>query len=245
MTQLVRSHISKQKLEKITVDLVKEIPFTIQLEQRLSKFKGKSVKELTELFGIKSNAKSLNEMLVARMLGVKGKVAATDEFVKANIVPKTIRVNEKGKIIESMSFPTFKYTEIVSQTWEESDLYEMFSTTKFMFAVFIEKDGEYYFDKIKFWNMPLYILDSTVKEVWERTVDIVKNGNIVAGFKNGNRITNFPGMKDNGICHVRPHGRDAKDTYLLPVEDKVTGLLEYTKHCFWLNNSFILKIINE
>lgn len=144
-----------------------------------------------------------------------------------------------------MSFPTFKYTEIVAQTWEESDLYEMFSATKFMFAVFKEKDGEYYFDKIKFWNMPLNILDTTVKNVWERTVKIIENGDIVSGYKNGHRVTNFPGMKDNGICHVRPHGKNSNDTYLLPVIDKVTGQSEYTKHCFWLNNAYILKIIKD
>ena len=34
-------------------------------------------------------------------------------------------------------------------------------------------------------------------------------------------------------------------SYILPVEDKFTGLNEYTKHCFWLNNSYILSIIEE
>ena len=203
------------------------------------------MKELSKIFNIDTKSKNLNEILVARMLGIKGKVSATDEFLKANIVPKTIRINSKGRIVESMSFPTFKYTEIVNQTWEESDIYEMFSTTKFMFAVFREYDGEYYFDKIKFWNMPLEILDNAVKSVWEKTVELIRNGNIVAEIKNGKRITNFPGMKNSDICHVRPHAQTANDTYILPVEDKFTGLNEYTKHCFWLNNSYILSIIEE
>lgn len=245
MTQLVRCYIGKEKLEKICSINDENISFTEYLEKKLEEYKGKSVDELCQKFNVQSNAKSLNEILVARMLGVNGKVSATDEFVKANIIPKTIRVNSNGRIVESMSFPTFKYTEVVSQTWEESDLHEMFFTTKFMFAVFKEIDGKYYFDRIKFWNMPIDILDTIVKDVWERTVEVIKSGNIVAGFKNGNRVTNFPGMKDNGICHVRPHARDAFDTFPLPTADKKTGLIEYTKHCFWLNNSYILKIINE
>ena len=63
--------------------------------------------------------------------------------------------------------------------------------------------------------------------------------------KNGNRITNFPGMSENKYCHVRPHAQNANDTYPLPVSDILTGVNEYTKQCFWLNNNYILKIINE
>lgn len=42
--------------------------------------------------GVDSNAKSLNEILLARMLDVKGRIACTEEFQKAGIIPKTIRV---------------------------------------------------------------------------------------------------------------------------------------------------------
>ena len=42
------------------------------------------------------------------------------------------------------------------------------------------------------------------------------------------------------MSHVRPHARNAADTYDLPVADKLTGLRhEYTKHCFWLNASYV------
>ena len=62
---------------------------------------------------------------------------------KANIVPKTIRINKNGSIKESMSFATFKFTEIINENWKDSELREMFNTTKFMFAVFKEYDGKY------------------------------------------------------------------------------------------------------
>ena len=179
------------------------------------------------------------------MLGILGRVSQTEEFLKANIIPKTIRITESGRIKESMSFPSFKYQEIVNQNWEESDLFEMFSTTKFMFAVFVEKAGQYYFEKIKFWNMPMHLLENEVKPVWLKTVDIIKKGNIVRDIKNGKRMTNFPGMCENDVCHVRPHGQNANDVYPLPVKDKFTGLTVYTKHCFWLNNTFVRKIIME
>ncbi|GHC46545.1 hypothetical protein GCM10008083_07000 [Ulvibacter litoralis] len=49
----------------------------------------------------------------------------------------------------------------------------------------------------------------------------------------------FPKKTENRISHVRPHTRNADDTYKLPLTDKLTGVKEYTKHCFWLNASYI------
>ena len=244
MTQLVRDYIGGEHLERIANIMPTEMSFEESLENQLKRYKGKTVNELASMFNIDSKAKNLNEILIARMLGVKGRLAATDEFVKANIVPKTIRINKNGSIKESMSFPTFKFEEIINETWEDSELREMFNTTKFMFAVFKEYDGTYHFDSVKFWNMPIYILDNDVKDVWTRTVSIIETGNIVKEVKNGNRITNFPGMSENKCCHVRPHAQNANDTYPLPVTDEITGSNSYTKHCFWLNNAYILKIIN-
>lgn len=90
--------------------------------------------------------------------------------------------------------------------------------------------------------MPLAVLDSDVKSVWLKTVEVIKNGRIV---KEIGRIrkTNFPGMRENKVAHVRPHGRDAADVYELPVNDVMTGSSTYTKHCFWLNNKYIKEII--
>ena len=82
--------------------------------------------------------------------------------------------------------------------------------------------------------------------MWEKTFEIIKNGNIVKKIDdNGYRITNFPGMSENKVCHVRPHARDSKDTFPLPVADKLTGQKDYTKHCFWLNNNYLEEILKE
>lgn len=245
MTQLVRDYIGKENLERLNFNYTGLKTFEQEIEESLYKYKGKSVSELCSMFGIESKAKSVNELILARMLGVKGRVANTDEFKKANIVPKTIRINENGQMKESMSFPTFKFEKIINETWEESDLFEMFSTTKWLFAVFREKQGEYYFDKVKFWNMPMSILEKEIKRVWEKTKEVILLGNIVKEVTDSKRITNFPGMSDNEYCHVRPHAQNASDAYQLPVTDKLTGLNYYTKQCFWLNNKYILKIINE
>ena len=81
---------------------------------------------------------------------------------------------------------------------------------------------------------------------WVRRTRRTKTGSIVKEIdNNGNRITNFPGMAENKACHVRPHARDSKDTFELPVRDKLTNVTEYTKHCFWLNNKYLEEILKE
>ena len=95
-------------------------------------------------------------------------------------------------------------------------------------------------------NMPELTIENKVKSVYEKTQKVIRSGAIVNHIDDrGRRITNFPGMSDNGICHVRPHGRDSLDTLPLPVPDKVTGMKEFTKQCFWFNNSYIKEIISD
>ena len=245
MTQLVRKYIENyENVEKIIGN--REITFKEFINNVINKYKGMTQKQLMEEFNIESSAKNLNAMLISRMFGVKGNLSETDEFLKANIVPRTIRVEENGRIKESMPFPAFKFTDIVNQEWETSDLREELESTKYMFFVFKMINGEYVFKGIKLWNIPELTLQNEVKNMWDKTIEVIKSGNIVKEIdNNGNRTTNFPGMSENKVCHVRPHARDSKDTFELPVRDKLTNVTEYTKHCFWLNNKYLEEILAE
>lgn len=245
MTQLVRLYIAKEKNSKIfnNEQYVSVKKFEDILIDKISQYYGKTEKELADMFNIHSNAKNVFELYVSAMLGITGKISNTDEFLKANILPKTIRIEENGKIVESMSFPAFKFDEIIKESWDDSTLRNLFSQTKFMFIIFKAHRNQYCFEKIVFWNMPIKILDAEIKNVWQKTIEIIKTGEIVREIKNGKKYTNFPGMSANGICHVRPHARNKGDVYSLPYPDKLTGQKKYTKQCFWLNNGFIEKII--
>ena len=244
MTQLVRKYIGDysnvEKILKGTNDTFNEFVLNI-----IAKYKGKSQNELMKEFNIDTKAKNVNSMLISRMFNVKSKLSETEEFQKAKIIPKTIRIEENGRIKESISFPYFKYTEIVNQDWETSDLREELETTKYMFFIFKMENGEYIFKGIKLWNMPEIDIETSVMEMWKETYNTIKTGNIVKSIENGIRKTNFVGMSENNVCHVRPHGRNASDVCKLPVADRLTGATEYTKHCFWINNNYIRKIFNE
>lgn len=245
MTQLVRKYIGDySNVEKIISD--KSKTFIDYVNDVINKYKGRTQKELLNMFNLDSKAKSINSMLVSRMFNITGNIGETEEFLKANIIPRTIRIEENGRIKESMPFPTFKYKEIINQTWEESDLRNSLEETKYMFFVFKMIDGEYVFKGIKLWNMPEIEIDNEVKQVWIKTVELIKNGNIVKSIdSNGTRSTYFPGMSENPICHVRPHAANSEDTYELPISDKYTGLTEYTKHCFWINSKYLENTLKE
>lgn len=223
--------------------------FEYSIFETFRKYKGKYVDELCDFFHIDFNCKNLLEALCARMLGTGGRINKDSNFTKRGISLKTIKVGKNESVKESMSFPTFEYTKIVKENWKESLLRNLFIKTRFLFVVFKENDKGVYFEKILFWSMPEAILDCDVLSVFELTKKVILSGEIVSSiFEDGKgkikMKTNFPGMSSNEVCHVRPHARNSEDTYPLPVIDKMTGLTKYVKHCFWLNASFIKKVIS-
>lgn len=242
MTQILNQYIfGTQKTERIITDWRQlcKASFEDIIIDKLKRFFGKTQEELKALFGIESNAKNLNEVLLAKMLGISGKIAYTDEFQKACIVPKTIRVQRGGRIKESMSFPTFDFIKLSKENeWEESELYTYLAPTKFMFVIFLENEvGEYVFSRVKFWNIPVQDLEE-VRRVWERTIRIIRNG-VILRAQDGIVHNNLPKQSESEVAHVRPHGRDSSD--VLPLPD---GRM-MTKQCFWLNRTYIEKQIKE
>lgn len=212
----------------------------------IEKFKpyyGKTIQEILAKTGVELNtsAKSFYANLTKAILGIELN-KEIEEFEKAEIQVKTVRLKENNLPKEDMSFPTFKYEEIVNEDWENSDFKDILEH-KFMFVFFQFENDKLVLRKVKFWNMPYSDLQE-VKKVWIKTQQVVSKGEIIKGFntnKNGkvSRETNFPNKKFSSISHVRPHAKDASDTYPLPKKDKLTKQIEYTKHCFWLNNSYV------
>jgi DNA mismatch repair protein MutH len=212
----------------------------------ISKFKpfyGKSEEEIVKILNIKINtkAKSFYANLTKAILGIELD-KEIEEFEKAEIIVKTVRLKENDLPKEDISFPNFKYEEIVNQDWEDSDFKDVLEH-KFLFVFFQFENEKLILRKVKFWNMP-YLDLIEVEKVWTKTKQIVAKGEIVKEIKTNKkgkeiRFTNFPSKKFSSISHVRPHATNALDTYDLPKKDKVTNQNEYTKHCFWLNNTYV------
>ena len=241
MTNILRRYIfGNENDEKIIKDwhLLETNSLEGIIEQKVSEYIGKTQRELKDEFNIDSNPKNLNMLLFSRMIGLAGDAERAHEFENANIIPKTICVDKDGSIKESMSFPAFKFCDIINETWEDSKLRNLIEPAKFLFVIFKKNDvDEPVFERIKFWNIPAEDLEE-VKKIWERTVAIIKAGVQIetCGKKTKN---NLPKSTESYVAHVRPHARDKADTYPLP------DGRELTKQCFWFNSAYVKKIISE
>ena len=241
MTYVLNNYVipSKEKAEPI-IKSASVDSFEDFVEAKIDAFSGYTVDDLCSRFEIsmEKKPKNLEALLAYRILGIKGNKA--EEFEKANIVVKTIRIGKNNKIKESMSFPTFKFTELVNETWEESTFGTYLEQTRFMFVVYkFDENDNLVLKGCQFWNIPYQDLQKDVKSVWEKTVNVLKKGLQVTVDNRGRRSNNFPNASENRVSHVRPHGANAADTYPLP------GGGEYTKQCFWLNNTYICSQLHE
>lgn len=197
---------------------------------QLSYYYNKSVTELKEAFHIKYSIsnKAFTYYLAKAMLNVSNE--RIEEFEKANIKIKAIRLQANGMPKESMSFPSFKYTEIIKQNWEDSELYNIFTETKYLFMIYqYTHENTLIFKKAMFWNVPMKDIDTEIKRVWKETIKRIK----------ANRYNDLPHATESPILHVRPHARNALDTY--PTPDGKSAV----KKCFWFNREYIKKQIEE
>ena len=172
-----------------------------------------------------SKSKSARSIMVAGILGVFHK-KKIEEFEKANILVKTIKLTESGGLKESMSFQQIKYMDIVNEDWENSYFHDVI-TKRFFFTIFQENaKKELVLRKVMFWGMP----DESIElahEYWEDTKSKIAQGN----FKGLIRLS------DNRMFHVRPKAKNKKDVMLAP-----DGTMQQKK-AYWINASYIKSII--
>ncbi|WP_322153072.1 Sau3AI family type II restriction endonuclease [Paratractidigestivibacter sp.] len=190
------------------------------VRDRFSAHFGKTEQELQEEFGL-SNSKHLCARITRRILGVDDNNQIA-EFMKAGIVPKTIRLMRSGRPKEAVSFPYFDYFELEKTEFENSNFYG-YLQQKYLFVLYREDDdGNYRLSDICFWQMPDSDLDEA-KRCYDQMRRNVRDGRADLSAKS----------TENRCCHVRPHGRDGKDTLPQPHGAPVV------KKCFWLNQSYL------
>ena len=117
MTELVRRELGSTALEDEKLMKPSEVGQPLSFEELVTKrfqpFIGKTVKEISKSVGkgLNKTSKDYYASLARRMMGVKG--ARVLEFDAAEVSMKTIQLKCDGMPKEHMSFPAFKYKEIV------------------------------------------------------------------------------------------------------------------------------------
>lgn len=257
----VLNHYIKGEIETydpiFSEEYLKNNDFDTEVIKKINKYIGKTEEDLYDLFDISPSTKQKNNILICRILGVKTKNA--QEFEKANIEIKTIRVKKNGKPKESMSFPSFKIKEFIEEDFETSQVYNLFSEKRFLFVVFKENEnGEYVLLGTKFWNMPITELETIGCEEWLKYQNKFKSGvnfNITTDREGNFKIYNdLPNKTETKIFHIRPHtsntihiinGKQYGKGILSSDGDELPNGDVMTKQSFWLNDTYIEKIIKN
>lgn len=253
MTALVRKVIKKEDLIRFTnsEDLKTKTLYQILLD-KFKPYIGKTLNEISNQTGIKINANSKNflQVFISELLGIRGtKLEQIEEFAKANIQLKTVRLEPNNIPKEHMSFKNIDFNTWLNEEWEESWLKNYFEETKFLFVVFRyneeKKDNpnrQLYFQGIILWNMPLSEIEGKLYYFWKQLQNTIKNGIELKQIRQKNRIivkNNLPKPGENGICHIRPKARDGQDRVKLPDGRFIT------KQAFWLDRTYISEIIHK
>jgi type II site-specific deoxyribonuclease len=255
MTYVLNHYIAGKTSDNVILknaDEIKEKSFEQILDDIVEKYVGMSDKELCEKFGREyNNNKAQWNDLAYKILGIRDEHA--DEFEKANIKVKTIRIEENNTMRESMSFPPFKFMDLVKEEYEDSTLHDYFDETRLFFFVW-KKDGDVYRIKgCQLWNMSHTDLEITVRKEWEKYKHIIQTGiEFTKCIDKSGKISfrnNLPNKSETEIIHVRPHAAKAayrfnngekygnveRDANILPSGEYMTT------QSFWINNSYILK----
>jgi DNA mismatch repair protein MutH len=222
----VDSVVSGQKASDNVLEISATLSFEEAVARKFSAYSGKSVMEISEKFGMAKTSntqKGFHRQLAVKMLADGGN--SVPELERAGIELKTIRVGENGKVRESMSFPGFKFLEIVNESWDESSFREKLER-KFLFVIFrTSTAGEEKFERALLWNMPYADL-LEAQRVWEDTKQRVAVD-----------ATDLPKTSESHVAHVRPKGKDGNDKIPTPQG----GM--HLKQAFWINSAYVSGLI--
>jgi DNA mismatch repair protein MutH len=224
----VNKMIAGQVSESGEIGLTANLTFEEATRQKFQPFIGKSIHEISEelnYFKKGPNHKGFLREIAVRIL-TNGK-SSVSELEKADIEMKTIRLKKNGLPRESMSFPGFKFLDILNENWEESNFCDKIER-KFLLIVFrIDADEIERLDMVGYWNMP-YLDRLEAQRVWEDTKRRVAID-----------ARNLPKVSESPIAHVRPKARDSRDTLPTPQGG------EHVKQSFWLNSGYIAEVLKS
>lgn len=205
------------------------------LLNRFKPYIGKDFQYIANQKGINISNNPKNRFaMIANVIASSNKcsnINRSEEFIKAGLTMKTIRVQYNGNIKEAMSFENIDYLEVADcNDWFESRLYELFSS-RFMFVVFKEqhKDlGDYVLEDVFFWTMPQNDL-AWAENYWNHIRENILNDHISEEY--------WWKIKDKKKFHVRPKAQKSTDRTPTPNGGWAK------KFCYWFNNDYVRNII--
>lgn len=194
------------------------------------RYVGRTVGEVASSMGIGlTGAKHDAARILRRALGQARPDRDPREFLEQGIEVKMVRVDATAQPYEAMSFPAFRYQELLEEEWEDSDL--LARLNRFLFLPLEGPKGLAFTADCRirepfFWSASALQLNG-IRTEWEAF-----RREIAAG-----RATSLTPASATSYIHVRPKARDSRDTDMAPVVGPVV------KKCFWLNRDFVQRLL--
>lgn len=231
------SNVAESVSETVKAEALKTKSFDEIMLERFMPYMHLTYLDIAHMKGVDISKKPKNLFAILSnsiaALGECANVNRSEEFLKAGLTMKTIRVQASGRIEQAMSFENIDYIEVAGcDDWLNSRLYELYSS-RFMFVVYREQNagkGDFILDDVFFWTMPQEDL-LWAEEYWNHIKE-----NILA-----NHISEAYWWKaaDRKKFHVRP--KAAKATDLAPTPDGKGA----KKFCYWFNNDYVRQIVDS
>ncbi|MBE4704247.1 Sau3AI family type II restriction endonuclease [Spiroplasma platyhelix] len=206
--------------------------------QKLFPYINLTAKELCKKFNINYKRKDKHYAILKEIFGINS-FNNVEELLKENIKIRTYTIKPNNVIQEEFPFlivnpHEFEYKN--ENSFYDSELYNYFINTKFIFVGFKKDDDNTYIAKISYFEFPEKYLNK-LETIWNDTRRKFQ-GEIILNLKytkKGKIITtnNLISKKNGYIGHIRPRAQDKNNEYWIPCDKKIT------RQCYWLNKEFV------
>ena len=150
----------------------------------------------------------------------------------------SVKIGKSGKLSQHVKICQFEYIDLVQETWKNSKLKSTIGNGFCIFLYLYKKNSSASAVFAGILRLSFSFEELLVIErVWSVTQNTVAKGEILNSISPVS--TNWIGASRQLFVHVRPDAKNNLDTYPLPVEEKLSGKTEYTKHAFWINKKII------
>jgi DNA mismatch repair protein MutH len=205
------------------------MPIADQVIQAISGHVGRRVEDVEFGLGLEpSAAKHRSTLVIERLVRAATGLVRAD-LVAAGIDMRVVQVDADYRPYESLSFPAFRYRELVEEEWHESELrsrLNQFILVPVMGGKGLAAVGVCAVQPPLLWS-PTDAQLRLISTEWRGFRDEVRSG----------RALKLTPASQTRYIHVRPKGRTALHTDPAPMVGPVV------KKCFWFNRNFVADIL--
>lgn len=197
----------------------------------MRRFAGRRLADVEQELGMPSSRSKHRASLVFRRAVSMWAGTSHRELLDAGIDLRVVQTDGSLMPYESLSFPAFRYQELIREDWESSEL--MSRLDRFIYVPIVggkglESAGDCVIQPAFSWVPPQADLD-VMEQEWTEFRDEIRAG----------KALELTPASRTRVLHVRPKGKDGLDT------DPAPGVGPVVKKCFWFNRSYVAEVLRS